>query len=286
MNTPVSAPPAAEPGPPPPTVAEALAWARRALAAGASKDEAALEARMLLARPEASIGMHAWDRLRGWVARRRAGEPMAYLLGSWGFWDLELAMTPAVLVPRPETEALVELALELLGPGPATVAEVGTGSGAVALALARERPAWRLIATDLCPEALAVARENRDALGLAARVELRLGETCTPLAGERLDLLLANPPYVAEGDPCLKALRHEPRLALVAGPTGLELIERIARQARALLRPGGWLLLEHGAGQGEAVATLLQDLGYRTVLERRDLAGRPRAAAGRWEGAG
>ena len=280
-------------------MAQALAWAQQTLTAGSAasgSSEAALEARLLLAHaldssparllahPETPLATHAWEHLQGWVARRLAGEPLAYVLGRWGFWDLELLVTPAVLVPRPETEHLVELALERLGPGPATVAEVGTGSGAVALALARERPAWRILATDLCPQALAVARENRDALGLAARVSLLQGDACAPLAGERLDLLVTNPPYVAEGDPCLEALRHEPRMALVAGPTGLELIGRIARQARALLRPGGWLLLEHGAGQGRAVAALLRRLGYREVVDHPDLAGRPRVAVGRWEG--
>ncbi|RMD80041.1 MAG: peptide chain release factor N(5)-glutamine methyltransferase [Gammaproteobacteria bacterium] len=264
--------------------------------------EAALEARLLLAhalgcptarllaRPEAPVAPQARARAEALAARRAAGVPLAYLLGRWGFWDLELRITPAVLVPRPETERLVELALEkgdALARGRdgveagITVAEVGTGSGAVALALARERPRWRILATELCPEALAVARENRDALGLAARVRLLHGDACAPLAGERLDLLLANPPYVAEGDPHLAALRHEPRRALVAGPTGLELLARIARQARALLRPGGWLLLEHGAGQGEAAVALLQGLGYAEVADHPDLAGRPRVVAGR-----
>jgi release factor glutamine methyltransferase len=223
------------------------------------------------------------ERYLALVERRARGEPLAYLRGRRDFWTLTLAVTPAVLVPRPETELLVERALALLGGEAAELADLGTGSGAIALALASERPRWRLVATDSSAAALAVARANAGRLGLG-NVEFLQGEWCAPLAGRRFRLIVANPPYIAAGDPALgdPALRHEPLAALSPGPTGLEALEAIAEQARAHLEAGGYLLLEHGADQREALARRLVALGYAHVGCHRDLAGLDRATEARW----
>jgi release factor glutamine methyltransferase len=217
------------------------------------------------------------------VERRAQGEPMAYLLGRREFWSLHLRVTPDVLIPRPETEGLVQWALEDLSEGEVrSVADLGTGSGAIALAIASERPQARVIATDASPAALALARDNARALGLE-RVEFRRGDWCTPLAAvATLDLIVSNPPYVAAGDPCLEALRYEPLNALVAGADGLDAIRRITTEARYALRAGGHLRLEHGTGQGAAVRALFADAGFVAIETRRDLAGHERVTGGRW----
>lgn len=215
------------------------------------------------------------------LARRAAGEPMAYVLGRRGFWTLELQVSPAVLIPRPETEGLVEWALQLLkARADARIADLGTGSGAIALALASERPQWQVLATDASTAALAVAKTNAQRLGLR-NVEFRHGDWFAPLLGERFDVLLSNPPYIEAADPHLAALAHEPRSALVAGEEGLDDLRRICAQASVHLNDGGWLLLEHGMAQGEAVRTLLREAGFVDVQTRRDLAGRERLSGGR-----
>lgn len=220
------------------------------------------------------------SRLEVLVARRADGEPIAYLTGRREFWSMELHVTPDVLIPRPETELLVERALALI-PYDAgwTIADLGTGSGAVALAIARERPRSRVIATDGSPAALAVARTNAERLGIA-NVEFRHGEWLAPLAGLQCDMIVSNPPYVAEGDPHLDQgdLRFEPRAALVAGRDGLDAIRTIAAGAGACLKPGGWLLLEHGWDQGRAVAGILRANGYAAIGSHADLAGLDRVA--------
>jgi release factor glutamine methyltransferase len=214
------------------------------------------------------------------VARRAAGEPVAYLTGRCGFWSLELKLTPATLIPRPDTETLVEWALELI---PATaawrIADLGTGSGAIALALGRERPGCRILATDASAAALAVAQENA-ALNGIGNVAFRQGAWYAPLAGERHELIVSNPPYIAEHDPHLAALCHEPRSALTAGPDGLDDIRLLIAGAPHHLTPDGWLLLEHGWDQGAAVRDLLQRHGYRQVQTRRDGAGHERSSGG------
>jgi release factor glutamine methyltransferase len=217
------------------------------------------------------------------IERRAAGEPVAYILGRKGFWTLELIVSPAVLVPRPETELLVERALALPTAADATVADLGTGSGAIALALASARPRWRLVATDLSAAALTVAGANARALGLE-RVALVQGDWLEGLGGRHFDLLLSNPPYVAADDPALSQpeLLREPRLALVAADEGLAALRRIIAGAPARLRPGGWLLLEHGAGQAAAVAGALVARGFAQVRSHRDLAGRERMTEGQW----
>jgi release factor glutamine methyltransferase len=219
------------------------------------------------------------------VARRRRGEPVAYVVGEKGFWTLTLKVSPAVLVPRPETELLVEWALELLPvtaeecAAPIAIADLGTGSGAIALALASERPQARVIATDAAPEALAMARANAASLGLE-RVEFRAGHWCEPLAGRAFDLIVSNPPYVAARDPHLPDLRHEPLAALTDGADGLQCLRELAAETPALLRAGGWLLLEHGYDQGEAVRGLLRAAGFADVQTRRDYGGQERATGG------
>lgn len=224
------------------------------------------------------------DRFRALLARREAGEPVAYLTGRRGFWSFDLRVTPDTLIPRPETELLVERALDRL---PATaelrLADLGTGSGAIAVALAHERPRARVVAVDLSPGALEVARANAAELGLA-NIEFRQGDWLAPLAGERFDLLASNPPYIAEGDPHLDDLRHEPAPALSSGHDGLDAIRTIAREAPAHLLPGGWLLLEHGWDQGDAVRGILVAAGFAGVMTDRDLEARDRVTSGLWPG--
>lgn len=211
------------------------------------------------------------------VQRRAAGEPVAYLTGRRDFWTLELAVTPAVLVPRPETELLVEMALEQLrGRRAPAVLDLGTGSGAIALAVAVERSDAALVAVDESEAALAVARRNAAAAGVS-NVKFLCGRWFTPVAGRRFDAVLANPPYLADSDPHLPALAFEPRAALVAGPGGLEAIEQIIAAARHHLAPGGFIAVEHGDLQGEAVRGLCARGGLLRAVTRRDLAGLERA---------
>jgi release factor glutamine methyltransferase len=223
------------------------------------------------------------DAFAALLARRESGEPVAYLTGRRGFWRFDLAVTPDTLIPRPETELLVELALARLPPDRVLhVADLGTGSGAIALALARERPRARVVATDASAGALAVARGNADALRIG-NVTFRHGDWLVPLAGERFELVASNPPYIAVDDPHLGEgdLRFEPDAALASGSDGLDAIRAIVRDAPAHLVPGGWLLLEHGWEQGIAVRALLQQAGFVDVATERDLEARDRATLGR-----
>ena len=270
-----------------PSAARLLAQARAAI------DAVDAEHLLLhvLARPRSWLFAHADDAVtateaaafRALVERRAQGEPVAYLTGTQGFWSLELAVTPATLIPRPETERLVELALERLPAGVAVrVADLGTGSGAIALAIARERPQAQVIATDASAAALEVARANAER-NRVRNVQFRQGDWLAPLAGERFDLIASNPPYIADGDPHLSAgdLRFEPPTALSSGADGLDAIRVIVRDARAMLQPGGWLLLEHGWDQGDAVRALLQGGGYGDVATEQDLEARDRISLGR-----
>jgi release factor glutamine methyltransferase len=216
--------------------------------------------------------------------RRRAGEPVAYLTGEREFFGLSLAITPDVLIPRPETELLVALALEL-APACARVLDLGTGSGAIAVAIAHEEPDMEVIAVDACADALAVARENARRHG--ATIRFVYGDWYAGLAtqtpGERFDVIVANPPYVAAGDEHLEQgdLRFEPRAALVGGADGLDAIRGIVARAREHLRPDGWLLFEHGYDQGERCRSLLAMYGYARVQTWPDLAGLERVSGAR-----
>ena len=214
------------------------------------------------------------------VARRQAGEPMAYLRGEQEFFGLSLRVDARVLVPRADTETLVEWALALDLPAAARVADLGTGSGAIALALRSRQPGWDITATDASTDALAVARANAERLGLPIR--WAQGAWLDALPGERFDLLASNPPYIAEGDAHLAALAHEPDSALTAGPDGLDDIRALVAQAPAHVQPGGWLLLEHGHDQAEAVCSLLAAAGFDRVGSRNDIAGIARCSGGRW----
>lgn len=218
--------------------------------------------------------------LEALLARRAAGEPLAYLTGEREFHGLLLQVTPAVLVPRPDTETLVDWALELLPKGnTARVVDLGTGSGAIALALQKARPQAEIHASDASHEALAVARANGQRLGLPVR--WHGGDWWQALdPALRFDLAVSNPPYVAADDPHLAALRHEPRTALVAQAGGLADIETIVANASARLHTQGWLLVEHGFEQAEAVCECLLRAGFTSVETRPDLAGRPRVSGG------
>ncbi len=222
-------------------------------------------------------------RWSGWIRRRAQGEPIAYLLGEKEFRGVLLKITADVLVPRPDTETLVEWALELLAGRPdgtpPSVLDLGTGSGAIALAVKHAHPDAAVTATDTCAAALAVARSNAARLDLA--VECVAGSWWQPLVGRRFDLVLSNPPYIAEGDPHLDALRHEPEGALTAGADGLESIRQIASGAADHLRAGGWLLMEHGFDQVAEVRALLSAAGLLFVESRRDLSGHERVSGGR-----
>lgn len=239
----------------------------------------------LLAHPEERIlDCEATDRYEAYVTRRRLGEPVAYLLGEKEFWSLTLAVGPGVLIPRPETELLVERALaHLPADRPCTALDLATGSGAVALAIAQERPLGRVVATDSATVAVVTARANAMRLGLAARVQVLEGEWYAPVATQAFDLIVSNPPYIAVDDPRVEPAvrRFEPGEALFAGPTGLEALQHIIAGAPGHLVAGGWLLLEHGDLQGEAVRGLLANAGFTEICTHRDLGGHERCTEGR-----
>ncbi len=234
----------------------------------------------LFARLAAELSAGEQQAFEALAARRSRGEPVAYLTGSKGFWTLELQVTPAVLVPRPETELLVEWGLECLaGRSAPRVADLGTGSGAIALALASERPDARIEATDASAAALAVARRNAQTLGLD-RVQLCEGHWHAPLAPAAYDLIVSNPPYIAHDDPHLSALRFEPATALTDGADGLHALREIVAATPPYLREGGWLLVEHGHDQGEAVRALFADCGFAGIATRCDYGGHERVTGG------
>nr|WP_246189423.1 peptide chain release factor N(5)-glutamine methyltransferase [Pseudoxanthomonas kalamensis] len=237
----------------------------------------------LFAHADEVLADTAVDRFEALLQRREAGEPLAYVLGRQGFWSLDLAVTLATLIPRPETELLVELALQRLSQEhPLRVADLGTGSGAVALAIARERPLATVVATDVSGPALGVAVDNARRNGID-NVWFRRGDWCTALGGERFDLIASNPPYIAEDDPHLRQgdLPHEPAAALASGADGLQAIRSIVADAPRHLVHDGWLLLEHGLEQGAAVRALLHATGFVEVSTQRDLEDRDRVTLGR-----
>ncbi len=248
-------------------------------------DKSAAERAWLVAHDQDALPAVAAARFTALCARRAQGEPLAYLLGRQEFFGLTLAVDARVLIPRPDTETLVNWALTLLpvAPSSAKVLDLGTGSGAVALALKHARPHSAVLAIDACEQALCVARANALSLGL----EVTMTSSCwlESVSGV-FDLIVSNPPYVREGDPHLAALGHEPLQALTAGADGLDDLRQIIAQAPAHLADGGWLLLEHGYDQADAVSLLLREGGFEAVSSRPDLAGILRCTGGRWPAGG
>lgn len=306
------------------SVAQALTDARLRLRL---HDSATLDAELLLChvlnQPRAFLHAHAGQALtaaqcvqfENLVERRARGEPVAYLTGLRGFWSLELRVTQDTLIPRPETELLVEQALERIPPDAAwRIADLGTGSGAIALSIAHERPRCHIMATDISAAALEIACANAERLNIR-NIEFRLGSAdwFGAVQNERFDMIVSNPPYVRSDDPHLKDLSFEPEIALMAGADGMQCLREIAEQARkhftltptasppSLRSPqrerghllpspsgrragdeGGWLLLEHGYDQGREMIRMLADLGYTRVRDYADLAGIPRMTAAQW----
>ncbi len=256
-------------------------------------EAARLEAEMLLAHvlgksrsylytwPEHELSAEQLATFEALVARREAGEPVAHILGERGFWSLDLKVSADTLIPRPETELLVEAVLKRLPEGECRILDLGTGSGAIALAIAHERPDCAVSAVERSEAALALARENAQRLGL--RVEFIEGSWFEPLAGRRFDVIVSNPPYICADDPHLSRgdVRFEPITALASGADGLDDIRLIIKQALTYLEGEGWLLLEHGWDQGEAVRKLLIDHGFKQVESLTDLEGRERVSLGR-----
>ena len=235
----------------------------------------------LIAHDDETLPEAAAARWTAALQRRLNGEPVAYILGEQAFFGLNLRVGPGVLVPRPDTETLVQWALDLASDQAGVRCwDVGTGSGAIALALCRERPQWTITASDLSVEALRVAQGNAERLGFEVR--WAQGPWLAAVPDERFELIVSNPPYIAEGDPHLSALRHEPLSALTAGADGLDDLRTLITQAPDHLSAGGWLLLEHGHDQAFAVRGLLTQAGFTEVNSRKDLAGIERCSGGQW----
>ena len=275
-----------------PTINAALANAKLQLQGSSSTAE--LDARILLqhcldkdpawvmSRAEENITEPYVECFNEYIDRRQRGEPVAYITGCKEFWSLNLAVNKGVLIPRPESEHLVECALAHLPKHEhRQVVDLGTGSGAIGLAIAKERPRCEIIATDVSPNALKVAAANADRLGVQ-NIRFALSDWFDALAGRAFDLIVCNPPYVAENDSCFRTgdLAHEPVQALCAGPDGLGALSVVAARARGYLRNGGWLVLEHGATQAKTVKQLLLKAGFKHITCHRDYAGLPRVTEG------
>ncbi len=267
------------------SIAEVITAAAKAIAS----DSPRLDAELLLARvldkdrsylftwPERQLDATDISVFEELLARRVAGEPVAYILGQQGFWDLDLAVDPATLIPRPDTEVLVEEILQVLPQDNVSILDVGTGTGAIALALKKERPNWRVFASDYHSDACILAYENAQRNHL--KVPIFCGDWLQAVAEKTLDLLVSNPPYIANDDPHLHQgdVRFEPKTALVAEQHGMADLTKIAEQARNALRQDGYILLEHGYDQRESVATMLAEFGYINIKCIKDYGGNWRA---------
>ncbi|MDX9701202.1 MAG: peptide chain release factor N(5)-glutamine methyltransferase [Rhodocyclaceae bacterium] len=272
-----------------PDIAGALQWARAHIdmvdARVLLRHVLQCPAARLVSHPEQTLDSEDWGAFRQLVERRAAGEPVAYLVGSREFYGYSLMVTPAVLIPRPETELLVELALAYFSDkSAARVLDLGTGSGALAIALACELPAADVTAVDRSRDALLVAMANAARIG--ASVSFVVSDWFSALQGDRFNLIVANPPYVASSDPHLEEgdVRFEPHTALASGPQGLDDLQVIVAQAPQHLEPGGWLFVEHGYDQASQVRGLLTDAGFSAIASWRDLAGIERVSGGQWQG--
>lgn len=275
------------------TIAQALQWGRQELQA--YSDSSALDAEVLLAHvlqkkrsdlyacPEQKLAVLEKNQFSSCIAKRRAQQPIAYLTGHQEFWSLDLLVTPDTLIPRPETELLVELVLNKLTGTHERVADLGTGSGAIALALAHERPDWVLHAVDISPAALDIARLNAKRLGIN-NVVWAEGSWCAGLPDCRFSAIVSNPPYIAVEDNHIRynGLQYEPLTALVAGEDGLAALSLIIKNTKDYLTPGGYLLLEHGYQQAAVVSGLFAKNGYTEINLYQDLAGLDRVTIGRW----
>jgi release factor glutamine methyltransferase len=277
-------------------IAEALSWGQRVLAER-GREEATLDASVLLqvvlnrgrsyllAFSERELNPAEQARYTELISRRSAGEPVAYITGEREFWSLAFAVSRDTLIPRPETETLVEAVLALPLSSSAQLLDLGTGTGAIACALAYERPGWSICAVDRSPGALVVAETNLQRHGLT-NVVLCQSDWFSALEARHFDVIVSNPPYIAASDPHLQQgdVRHEPRSALVSGVDGLDDVRLIAARAREHLRRSGWLVLEHGYDQGGRVADILTVAGYQNVEGRQDLSGQDRITLGQWPG--
>lgn len=274
------------------TIAQALSLAASILTGKVNNPP--FEAELLLARamqvtrsylyayPEHTLSWQQRELLQEMLKRRSQGEPMAYILEHKEFWSLQLQVTPDTLIPRPETELLVELVLQIMPRETGLrVADLGTGSGAIALALAKERPLWQITATDQSLAALKIAQHNARRLGIT-NVEFFQGSWCSALTARHYSAIVSNPPYIARADPhlCQGDLRFEPQSALIGGEDGLDAIRVIAAQALRYLVPGGYLFLEHGFDQAALVRKLLLGMGYQQVKSYQDLSRQERATMG------
>lgn len=237
----------------------------------------------LYAWPEKLLTSCQIEHLDKLIDERKKGEPIAYLVGHKEFWSLDLTVTPQTLIPRPETETLVEIVLQLAFPKNESlcVADLGTGSGAIALAIASERPNWKVVAADVCPLVLETAKQNANQLKLN-NIEFKLSNWCQALADDRFDVIVSNPPYIAKDDAYLNEgdVRFEPCKALISGDDGLEDIRNITFSALHYLKTGGYLFFEHGCNQGDQARKILENLGYQDVRTHKDLAGLDRVTQG------
>ncbi|QFU74814.1 peptide chain release factor N(5)-glutamine methyltransferase [Halioglobus maricola] len=233
--------------------------------------------------PEAEVEEARLEQFNRMVARRRSGEPVAYIIGHREFWSLELEVDSSTLIPRPDTETLVEWALDLPLSDRARAVDLGTGTGAIALALASERPGWAVAGTDASAEAVALAQRNSQHCGLAS-VQMLQSDWFAALKGQRFDLIVSNPPYIEAQDPHLEQgdVRFEPHAALVAADDGLADLAHLSSEAPGYLAQGGWLLLEHGFNQAAAVRQLLLERGFSKVQSRRDMGGHERISGGQY----